>query len=302
MTPVDHPVDGDFASVAGESQGEAFRPEETAGQRRSRRRRGRRQRGEPPRGLFLLPHIVTTAGLFFGFYAIVQAFNNKPDLSALGIVLAGFCDAFDGRLARLTKSTSRFGVEYDSIADTVSFAVAPAMLAFSAGNLQVLGRTGWVLAFLFTACASLRLARFNVAPGRYKGRFEGLPSPMAAGMVASSQWFVSLLRESGILVNVHEGFIAGSMAVLGLLMVSSIPYRSFKELDLRHSYGALVFVVFAIALIIVEPGVTFFVIALAYVLSGPIGWVWRRRTGRKLELLEEVAEPNEADEGLRGNT
>ncbi len=285
MTPVDPPSDGQ--SIPQGPSGA------TGSSRRRDRRRRRRQRGEPLRGLFLLPHIVTTAGLFFGFYAIVQAFNNKPDLAALGIVLAGFCDAFDGRLARMTKSTSRFGVEYDSIADTVSFAVAPAMLAFSAGNLQVLGRWGWVMAFLYTACASLRLARFNVAPGRYKGRFEGLPSPMGAGMIASSQWFVSLLRDSGFEVDVPEAFIAGSTAVLGLLMVSAIPYRSFKELDLRHSYGALVFVVFAIALIIVEPGVTFFVIALAYVLSGPIGWLWRRRTGRKLELLDEPAQPYE---------
>jgi len=267
--------------------------DEVRGRRRYRRRRPRRKRGEPPRGLFLLPHIVTTAGLFFGFYAIVQAFNGKPWFAALGIILAGFCDAFDGRLARMTKSTSRFGVEYDSIADTVSFAVAPAMLAFSSGNLQVLGRTGWVMAFLYTACASLRLARFNVAPGRYKGRFEGLPSPMAAGMIASSQWFVTFLAELGYPVEVPEAFIAGSIAILGLLMVSSIPYRSFKELDLRHSYTALVFVVFAIALVIVEPGVTFFAIGLAYVMSGPVGWLWRRRTGRELELLDETAQPHQ---------
>jgi hypothetical protein len=110
--------------------------------------RRRREHGEPHRGWFVLPHLVTTAGLFFGFYAIVQAFNDKPDLAALGIVLAAVCDAFDGRLARLTRSTSRFGLEYDSIADTVSFGVAPAMLAFSAGHLQVLGRTGWVMAFV----------------------------------------------------------------------------------------------------------------------------------------------------------
>ncbi len=100
---------------------------------RPHRRHWRKTEG-PPRGLFLLPHLVTTAGLFFGFYAIVQAFTNKPDLAALGIVLASVCDAFDGRLARLTHSSSRFGLEYDSIADTVSFGVAPAMLAFSAGN------------------------------------------------------------------------------------------------------------------------------------------------------------------------
>jgi CDP-diacylglycerol--serine O-phosphatidyltransferase len=167
-------------------------PEE--GEGKGRRRRRPRQKGEPLRGLFLLPHFVTTAGLFFGFYAIVQAFNDKPELSALGIVLAAICDTIDGRLARLTRSTSRFGMEFDSTADTVSFGVAPAMLAFSAGNLHTLGRTGWVMAFLFTACAALRLARFNVSPGRYRGRFEGLPSPAGACMVASTVWFVGFLR------------------------------------------------------------------------------------------------------------
>jgi CDP-diacylglycerol--serine O-phosphatidyltransferase len=268
-------------------------PSEPTARRRRERRGGRRswKRGEPPRGLFLLPHIVTTAGLFFGFYAIVQAFNAKPDLAALGIVLAGVCDAFDGRLARLTRSTSRFGVEYDSIADTVSFGVAPAMLAFSAGNLQVLGRAGWVMAFLFTACAALRLARFNVAAGRYRGRFEGLPSPAAAGMVAATQWFVSFLHVHGLEFTVPESFVAGGVAVLGLLMVTSIPYRSFKEFDLRHSYTTLVFVVFAIAFIVQEPSVSLFIIGIVYCASGPIEWLYRRRTGRSLELASTAPEP-----------
>ena len=100
-------------------------------------------------------------------------------------MLAAVADAIDGRVARLAGASSRFGLEYDSIADTVSFGVAPAMLAFAAGNLQVLGKPGWVMAFTFTVCAALRLARFNVSPGRYKGRFEGMPSPAAAGMVAA---------------------------------------------------------------------------------------------------------------------
>jgi CDP-diacylglycerol--serine O-phosphatidyltransferase len=251
------------------------------------RRRG--EHGGPPRGLFLLPHLVTTSGLFFGFFAIVQAFNDKPDLAALGIVLAAVCDAFDGRLARLTRSTSRFGLEYDSIADTVSFGVAPAMLAFSAGHLQVLGRTGWVMAFLFTACAALRLARFNVMQGRYRGRFEGLPSPAGACMVATTVWFVGYLREFGLDFSIPSGFIAAGTAILGLLMVTAIPYRSFKEIDLRHSYGTSVLMVIALALVIMEPSVTLFVICLAYCLSGPIEWVWRRHTGRVLELSEPPA-------------
>jgi CDP-diacylglycerol--serine O-phosphatidyltransferase len=260
---------------------------EATGKRERRRRRRRRRRGEgPPRGLYLIPHLITTANLFFGFYAIVQAFTGRPDLAALGIVLAGVCDTIDGRVARLAKATSRFGMEFDSIADTVSFGVAPAMLAFSAGNLAVLGRPGWVMVFLYTACAAMRLARFNVSPGRYRGRFEGMPSPAAAGMVASTQWFVSFLRQNGVPFDVPEFLVAGGVAALGLLMVSPIPYRSGKELDLRHSFGTLVMAVIALALIIQEPSVTLFVIGVVYTLSGPFDWVVRKLTGAELEELE----------------
>jgi len=256
--------------------------------RRFRRRRRTRERRRP-RGLYLLPHLFTTANLFFGFYAIVQAFAGRADLAALGIVLAGLCDAVDGRIARLARSSSRFGVEYDSIADTVSFGVAPAMLAFSAGNLEVLGRTGWVMAFLFTACAALRLARFNVAPSRYRGRFEGLPSPAAAGVVATTWWFASFLRGHGAEFDVPESAVASGMAVLGLLMVSPIPYRSFKELDLRHGYGTLVVAIFAGALIIQEPRVSLFGLGVAYAISGPAEWLWRRAQGRPLAEPEAAA-------------
>jgi CDP-diacylglycerol--serine O-phosphatidyltransferase len=255
-----------------------------------RRRRRRRRDGEPRRGLYLLPHLVTTAGLFFGFWAIVHSFSGKYDLAALGIVLAALCDAIDGRVARLARATSKFGMEYDSIADTVSFGVAPAILAYSAGQLHELGRTGFVMAFLFTACAALRLARFNVAPSRYKGRFEGMPSPAAAGIVATTQWFVSFLREHEVSVQVPESVIAGGVAVLGLLMVSAIPYRSFKELDLRHSYGTLVFVVFAIALVIQEPSITLFAIGILYAASGPAEWIYRRLAKRPLQQIVDPAE------------
>jgi CDP-diacylglycerol--serine O-phosphatidyltransferase len=275
----------EFDSGPTPSGDEASVPGETRRQRRRRRRHHRRQTGEPLPGVYLAPHLVTTANLFFGFFAIVQAFAGKPDLAAGGIILAGVCDAIDGRIARLARTSSRFGVEYDSIADTVSFGVAPAMLAFSAGDLQVLGRPGWVMTFLFTACAALRLARFNVSPGRYKGRFEGMPSPAAAGVVASTQWFTSLLRESGYPLDVPPLAIALGVAFLGLLMVSPIPYRSNKELDLRHSFGTLVLVVVALALIVQEPSVTLFVIGIVYTCSGPVEWVIRRVRGTKLEEL-----------------
>jgi CDP-diacylglycerol--serine O-phosphatidyltransferase len=264
---------------------------------RRRFRRRRRSREGPPRGLFLLPHLLTTGNLFFGFYAIIHAFTGKPDLAALGIVLAGVCDALDGRVARLARATTRFGQEYDSIADTVSFGVAPAILAFSAGNLQILGRTGWVMAFLFTACAALRLARFNVSSGRYRGRFEGMPSPAAAGVVASTQWFVSFLRANGQDFTVPEWMVASGVAMLGLLMVSSIPYRSFKEIDVRHSFGTLVVVILTIAVIIQEPSVSLFGVGLVYVVSGPLEWLWRRHAGRPLERVAAEPVPGEPSQG-----
>jgi CDP-diacylglycerol--serine O-phosphatidyltransferase len=264
------------------------------------RRRRRRARGERRGGLYLLPHLLTTGNLFFGFWSIAQAFVGRPDRAALGIVLAMLFDILDGRVARLTRSTCRFGGEYDSIADTVSFGVAPAMLAFSAGNLAALGRPGWVMTFLFTACAALRLARFNVTPGRYPGRFEGLPSPAAAGIVATTQWFVSFLRESGSSFSVPEWAVAGGVTLLGLLMVSAIPYRSFKELDLRHSFGTLVLAVVALTLVVTEPAVTLFLMGLAYAGSGPVEWAWRRATRRPLAEAPHAAAPQ--SEATRGTT
>jgi CDP-diacylglycerol--serine O-phosphatidyltransferase len=278
-------------------EGASARREARKARRRERRRARRAGELGPPLGLYLLPHLVTTGNLFFGFFAIVQAFAGKPDLAALGIVLAIVCDTIDGRVARLARSTSRFGMEYDSIADTVSFGVAPAMLAFAAGNLGVLGRPGWVMAFLFTACAALRLARFNVSPGRYKGRFEGMPSPAAAGCVASTQWFVSFLRDNGLSFVVPEFAIASGVALLGLLMVSPIPYRSGKELDLRHSFGTLVLVVIALTLIIQEPSVTLFAIGVVYACSGPVEWLYRRATGAKLEELPKAPVTSETPQG-----
>jgi len=263
--------------------------------RRRRRRRRRREPGEPRRGVYLLPHLFTTGNLCFGFLAIVRAVAGDYTGAAWAVVFAGIFDLLDGRIARMTRSTSRFGAEYDSIADIVSFGVAPAILAFTAGNLQVLGRAGWVMAFLFTVCAALRLARFNVSPGKYKGRFEGLPSPAAAGMVVSTQLFVSFLRDLEMAIAVPEWTVAGATALLGLLMVSGIPYRSAKELDLRHSFGALVVTVLAILVVIQEPKVTLFGIGILYVCSGPVEWLWRRAVRRPLRAAEPPA--GEASEG-----
>lgn len=259
-------------------------PPETRAERRRRRRRRRREEGARPL-THMLPNLFTTGNLAAGFYSITLSASGQLDRAALAILVAGIFDILDGRVARMARATSRFGGEYDSIADTVSFGVAPALLAFRAGALQELGWTGWVLAFLYTACAALRLARFNISPGRYRGRFEGLASPAAAGMVLASVWFAGFLRESGLPLGVPAPLAGLGVAVLGLLMVSPIPYRSFKEVRLPRSYSTTVLMVVVFAVILTKPSVTLFLVGLAYVSSGPVEWLWRWRTGRTLEEL-----------------
>jgi len=151
-----------------------------------------------------------------------------------------------------------------------------------------------VLAFLFTACAALRLARFNVTPDRYRGRFEGLATPSAAGMVLASVWFASFLRESGLPLDIPAPLAGLGIAVLGLLMVSPVPYRSFKDVRIRGSYRTTVLMVLAVAVILVEPKVTLFFVGILYVASGPIEWFWRWRTGATLEEIQPTPEESAA--------
>lgn len=254
--------------------------------RSERRVRRRQQRGNRDHsGLAaLLPNLFTTFNLAAGFYSIVQSGEGQYERAAVALIFAAVFDILDGRLARLAGTTSRFGFEYDSIADTVSFGVAPAMLAFNAGQFHELGWTGWVMGFMFTAGAALRLARFNVTPQRYPGRFEGLPAPAAAGMVLSTVLFVGLLRESGLHVSVPASLPAFGLAGLGLLMVSPIPYHSGKNLKLG-GYRALVASVFTLGLVLARPDLTLFLIGIVYVLSGPAGWLLRKRSGRALEEM-----------------
>ena len=269
---------------------------------RAKSRRRRRRPGERGERNFstLLAHLLTTGNVAAGFYSITLSASGNLDRAALAIIFAGVCDALDGRVARMAGVTSRFGAEYDSIADTVSFGVAPALLAYSAGALQELGWTGWVLAFIYTACAALRLTRFNVQPQRFTGRFEGLPSPPAAGMVLSSVWFGGFLRESGFPLDIPAGVAGLGVALVGLLMVSPIPYRSFKGVRVGRSYPTVVVMVIAFAVILSKPAVTLFIACLLYVVSGPAEWIWRWRTGRWLEEAE--AEKSLPEHETRGTT
>ncbi len=270
MSVLGEETSGDFADASNES--------------RRRRRRRRRRRSDPDRVGFasLLPQLLTTANLAAGFYAIIKASGGDVLTASYAIFVAAVFDVLDGRAARMTGNVSRFGAEYDSIADTVSFGVAPAVLAFHAGEISSLGWAGWVMVFAYTACASLRLARFNVSSGRYQGRFDGLPTPAGAGMIVSAVWFKNFLVGPEIGLGLPPIVPALGVMFVGLLMVSPIPYHSFKNLRFGQTYSATVIPVVLSILLILEPELNFFLVGLVYVGSGPAGYLWRRRTGRAL--------------------
>jgi CDP-diacylglycerol--serine O-phosphatidyltransferase len=268
-----------------------------------RRRRRRRTRAEQRRGFVtILPSLLTTGNLAAGFWSITLSMHGELERAALAIVIGGGFDLLDGRVARMANATSRFGAQYDSIADTVAFGVAPAMLAYSAASLPQLGWTGWVIACLYTICAGLRLARFNVSPGRFPGRFDGLSSPAAAGMMLSSVWFGSWLREQGLPANLPPQLAGLGVVAVALLMVSPVPYHSFKNVKFTRPYRALVLAVIAAWIIMLEYRVTLFCVGLVYVASGPIEWLWRRRTGRELPMHGSSSEttPAHTDGGSGG--
>jgi CDP-diacylglycerol--serine O-phosphatidyltransferase len=264
----------------------------------SRRRRRRRRRSEQDRVGFasLLPQLLTTANLAAGFYAIIKASGGDVLTASYAIFFAALFDLLDGRAARMTGNVSRFGAEYDSIADTVSFGVAPAVIAFHAGGISSLGWAGWVMTFAYTACASLRLARFNVSSGRYQGRFDGLPTPAGAGLIVSAVWFKNFLVGPEVGLGLPPILPALGVMSLGLLMVSPIPYHSFKNLRFGQSYSFTVIPVILSILLIIEPGLNFFLVGLAYVGSGPAGYLWRWRTGRALLPVEPT--PTESAAGV----
>lgn len=261
--------------------------------KRRRRRRRRRRRDDPDRAGFaaLLPQLLTTGNLAAGFYAIVKASSGDVVIASYAIFVAALFDILDGRAARMTGNVSRFGAEYDSIADTVSFGVAPAVLAFYAGDFASLGWAGWVMAFTYTACASLRLARFNVRSGRYQGRFDGMPTPAGAGMVVSTVWFKNFLVGPEVGLGLPALVPALGVFLLGLLMVSPVPYHSGKNLRFGQSYSATVTMLIVLLLLILEPGLNFFLVGVAYVIAGPAGMLWRWKTGRELIPAEDNGPP-----------
>ncbi len=246
---------------------------------------GKDRRKPRSRGIYLLPNLFTTAGLFAGFYAIVSAINNQFEAAAVAIFIAMVLDGLDGRVARITHTQSAFGAEYDSLVDMVAFGLAPALVVYL-WCLQSLGKVGWLVAFIYAACAALRLARFNSQNGDSEKRFfRGLASPAAAALVAGFVWVatdwvgVGSIDEPSRFVTV-VGLVVTLFA--SLLMVSNILFRSFKDFDLkgRVPFVALLVVVMAFVLISIDPPIVLFAGFLIYAVSGPIGALLRGRSKR----------------------
>lgn len=231
------------------------------------------------RGIYLLPNLFTTGALFAGFYAIIAAINGKFDDAAMAVFIAMVMDGLDGRVARLTNTQSDFGSQYDSLADLISFGLAPALVMYS-WALNGLGKPGWLAAFLYTAAAALRLARFNTQLGNGDKRyFQGLASPASAALVVGMVWVFHDFEIPGRQMDWYALVVT---IVAGLLMVSNFRYRSFKDLDLKNRvpFVAVLMVVLVYMLISIHPPQVLFGFALFYALSGPVGTLWSLRQYR----------------------
>ncbi len=245
------------------------------GARHPRRRRWQEFREQPRRGIFLLPSLLTTGNLFCGFLAIVLSAQYRFVEAAVAVFVGMILDLLDGKVARLTKTTTQFGVEFDSLADVVSFCVAPAFMLYALA-LRQFGRVAWLGAFLFVICGALRLARFNVYQGVTDRRyFVGLPTPAAAGIVAST----ALLLEGTEIGRWQAAAISVGTVVVALLMVSTFRYYSFKEVDFarRRPAQVLVLVVLGVLIVATHPQWFLFILFSLYLLSGPTRPVWVRR-------------------------
>ena len=248
------------------------------------------------RGIYLLPNLFTTGALFAGFYSIVAAMGGRFEAAAVAIFVAMIMDGLDGRVARLTHTQSDFGVQYDSLSDMVAFGLAPALVIYE-WSLFSFGKVGWLAAFIFTAGAALRLARFNTQAGNGdKSYFQGLPSPPAAALIWGMVWVMTDYGVSGTDIN----FLALPLTVAGgVLMVSNVRYRSFKDLDLRDKvpFVAILMVVLVLVFVSIDPPIVLFSMALVYAASGPLVTIAYFRKRRAERLATETVEAAEAESG-----
>jgi CDP-diacylglycerol--serine O-phosphatidyltransferase len=246
------------------------------------------------KGIYILPNLFTLAALFGGFYAIVMAMNGRFELAALGVFWAMVLDSLDGRVARMTNTQSAFGEQMDSLSDMVSFGAAPALIAYE-WALKALGRWGWIAAFVYCACAALRLARFNVNTGVVDKRyFQGLPSPAAAAVVTGFIW---LMTEYGIKPYDVSWFMFGVALYAGLTMVTNVPFYSFKDIQMKKSvpFAVIVLIALGIAVINIYPPAVLFAIFVVYGLSGYFMYFWRKARGERASVIStSTDEPEES--------
>jgi CDP-diacylglycerol---serine O-phosphatidyltransferase len=254
----------------------------------------------PPRrkGIYILPNLFTVAALFGGFYAIVMAMNDRFDLAAIGVFCALVLDSLDGRVARLTHTQSAFGEQMDSLSDMVSFGAAPALIVYE-WALKGLGKAGWIAAFVYCACAALRLARFNTNIGVVDKRFfQGLPSPAAGALVTGFIW---VLDSYGFKDAHHVDWLAwmafGVTLYAGLTMVTNVPFYSFKDISMKRSVPFIVIVAFAlgIAVVNIDPPLVLFAAFCIYGLSGYAVYGYKRAKGKPVSVIAtSTDEPDEA--------
>jgi CDP-diacylglycerol--serine O-phosphatidyltransferase len=249
---------------------------------------------KPRKGIYMLPNLVTLAALFGGFYSIVMAMNDRFDAATMGVFCAMILDSLDGRVARMTNTQSAFGEQMDSLADMVSFGAAPALISYE-WALKGLGRWGWIAAFLYCACAALRLARFNVNTSVIDKRFfQGLPSPAAAAVIAGFIW---LINEAGV-DGASVSWVMFAICLLsGLSMVTNAPYYSFKDVQMKRSvpFATIVLLALIIAAINIDPPTVLFALFVAYALSGYVVYAWRKARGLRASVIStSTDEPEES--------
>jgi CDP-diacylglycerol--serine O-phosphatidyltransferase len=257
----------------------------------------KKKRIRSQRGVYILPNLFTSANLFCGFYGIVAAIQGSFVESAVAIMLAAVFDGLDGKIARVTGAVSQFGLEYDSLSDAISFGVAPGVLVYL-WALEPFGRVGWLAAFVFVACGTLRLARFNTMAGRVSGEyFTGLPIPAAAFMVAATVLLFDRIGGTGTPKHV---IIPVMIYLLSFLMVSTVKYYSFKRMSLfkEMKFNVLVLVVLVCIVIAAEPSVSLFLIMLAYILSGPLSTLRLRRKKDTTDVVSDYRDDVSSEESL----
>jgi CDP-diacylglycerol--serine O-phosphatidyltransferase len=249
------------------------------------------------RGIYVLPNLFTLGALFGGFYAIIMAMNGRFENACIGIFCAAVLDSLDGRVARMTNTQSAFGEQMDSLSDMVSFGAAPGLIVYE-WALKGLGKAGWIAAFVYCACAALRLARFNTNIGIVDKRFfQGLPSPAAAALVIGFIWVLDDAGYRGVASMQTLPWITfGVTLFAGLTMVTNVPFYSFKDVSMKRSvpFIVIVAIAMAIAIVTIHPPMVLFGLFCVYGLSGYAVYAWRKSKGKPVSVIAtSTDEPDE---------